>query len=163
MDWTSSARVRLLAGVFPLGLRFLLFGAEKSTLRSRNFPTALALDFHPYPYIGQISVWGLLARMDCEGCEGCFSDFLYRIAFTSEVNAIPIRKLFLNPSHPSFRDYSERQFGLLRLLLLSFWVIIHVLSLLLLMVDFNNHVEVTCRVVLEWEFTPCQNRTDLLG
>jgi hypothetical protein len=60
MDWTSSARVRLLAGVLPLGLRFLLFGAEKSALRSRNFPTALALDFHPYPYIGRISVWGLL-------------------------------------------------------------------------------------------------------
>lgn len=49
MDWTSSARVRLLVGVPPLGLRFLLFGAEKSALRSRNFPTALALDFHHYP------------------------------------------------------------------------------------------------------------------
>ena len=49
MDWTSSARVRLLVGVPPLGLRFLPFGAEKSALRSRNFPTALALDFHPYP------------------------------------------------------------------------------------------------------------------
>ena len=49
MDWTSSARVRLLVGVPPLGLRFLLFGAEKSALRSRNFPTALAQDFHPYP------------------------------------------------------------------------------------------------------------------
>ena len=61
MDWTSSARVRALAGVPPLGLLFLLFGAEKTTFRSRNFPTALALDFHPYPYIGRISVWGLLA------------------------------------------------------------------------------------------------------
>ena len=61
MDWTSSARVRLLAGVLPLGLLFLLFSAEKSTLRSRNFPTALALDFHPYPLYGRINVWGLLA------------------------------------------------------------------------------------------------------
>ena len=60
MDWTSSARVRALAGVPPLELLFLLFGAEKSTLRSRNFPTALALDFHPYPLYGRISVWGLL-------------------------------------------------------------------------------------------------------
>ena len=49
MDWTSSVRVCALAGLLPLGLRFLLFGAEKSALRSRNFPTALALDFHPYP------------------------------------------------------------------------------------------------------------------
>ena len=61
MDWTSSARVRLLVGVPPLGLRFLLFGAEKSALRSRNFPTALALDFHHYPLYGQKYVWGLLA------------------------------------------------------------------------------------------------------
>ena len=64
MDWTSSARVRLLAGVPPLELLFLLFGAEKSTLRSRNFPTALALDFHRYPLYGRISVWGLL-RFPC--------------------------------------------------------------------------------------------------
>ena len=163
MDWTSSARVCLLAGVPPLGLRFLLFGAEKSTLRSRNFPTALALDFHHYPLYGQKYVWGLLARLSSEGSEGCFCDFLYRIAFTSEVNAISIRKLFFNPSHPSFRDFSERQFGLLRLFLLRFLVIIRVPSLLLLMVDFNNHIEVTCRVVLEGEFTPCQHRTDLLG
>lgn len=152
-----------LAGAPPLGLLFLLFGAEKSTLRSRNFPTALALDFHPYPLYGRIGVWGLLARQSCEGCEGCFSDFLYRIAFTSEVNAIPIRKLFLNPSHPSFRDFSERQFGLLRLFLLGFWsVAFSSPSILLLVVDFNDHVEVTCRVVLEREFTPCQYRTYLL-
>ena len=49
MDWTSSARVRLLVGVPPLELLFLLLGAEKSALRSRNYPTALAQDFHPYP------------------------------------------------------------------------------------------------------------------
>ena len=61
MDWTSSARVRLLVGVPPLGLRFLLFGAEKSTLRSRYLPTALGLDFHPYPLYGRNQVWGLLA------------------------------------------------------------------------------------------------------
>ena len=64
MDWTSSARVRALAGVPPLGLLFLLFGAEKTTFRSRNFPTALALDFHRYPLYGRISVWGLL-RFPC--------------------------------------------------------------------------------------------------
>ena len=66
MDWTSSARVRLLVGVPPLGLRFLLFGAEKSALRSRNFPTALALDFHHYPLYGQKYVWGLLRFLSCD-------------------------------------------------------------------------------------------------
>ncbi len=59
MDWTSSARVCALVGVSLPELRFLLFGAEKSTLRSRKIPTALALDFHPYLLYGRYSVWGL--------------------------------------------------------------------------------------------------------
>lgn len=68
------------------------------------------LDYGPaqFPIVCAHDITKEFLRYMYEGCEGCFSDFLYRIAFTSEVNAISIRMLFFNPSYPSFRDFSER-------------------------------------------------------